>query len=129
MTSRRTHKIIWWLLPLLALRSLVPAGLMIDTSQGGVSMVVCTGVHKSTPMEERGAPATTTHDHLGQHGHDSNAICPFAVAATGAPTPAVLPMVLGAVSVIDAISSDVVAFHSTFGPLRVQQSRAPPYFS
>jgi len=43
MTASRKYKLIWMLLPLLALRGLVPAGFMVDTSGGTLSIVMCGG--------------------------------------------------------------------------------------
>jgi hypothetical protein len=127
MTSHRKSNLIWLLLPLLALRALVPAGFMLDASSDGLSMVICSGgVYKTVSVDHGDQAPVTDHGQQTQHG---DSICPFAVAATGAPAPSALPMVLGALSAIGIVANDVAEFHSLFGPSRVQQSRAPPYFS
>jgi len=104
---------------------------MLDTSHGGVSMVVCSGsVHQSVIAEAQ-ADAAVGHDTKQNHhdqNHHGDSICPFAVAVTGASAPAVLPMLLGAVSVVDAVAISVAEYHSSFGPSRAQQPRAPPFF-
>jgi hypothetical protein len=134
MTSQRKYTLIWLLLPLLALRGLVPAGFMIDTSGGRLSMMLCSGSVSTTMvtgehaqhLHHAGQGSSGEH---GQHGeHGGNSVCPFAAAGMGAPAPHLLTITLDA-QVTDEISVDLVAFHSPFGPSRVQQSRAPPYFS
>jgi len=69
-----------------------------------------------------------TGEHAGHGENGSNSICPFAAAGMGAPAPHLLTIALAA-PIASAITVDVVAFQSPFGPSRAQQSRAPPYFS
>jgi hypothetical protein len=126
MTSQRKFKLTWLLLPLFVLRGLVPAGFMIDTSSNGLSMVICSGGVYKTVMVDHGDQAPVT-DH-GQQTQHGDSICPFAAAATGAPPSNDVPMLFG-VSVGGAAISHVDQFHSSFGPSRTQQSRAPPSFS
>lgn len=72
--TRRRSKLIWLLLPLLALRGLVPAGFMVDTAHGHLAIVVCPG---HIPAAQDSEPGT---------GHDQpSKLCPFAVAAVSAP--------------------------------------------
>jgi hypothetical protein len=86
MSMRRQYKLIWWLLPLLALRGLVPVGFMLDMSHGDVAMVVCPGHLPGT--SESGA----------DHGQPSPKLCPFAVAAAAGPT-AFVPGIVSFVAV------------------------------
>ena len=103
MLKIRTHSLSWLLLALIALRGLVPAGYMIDASQNGVSLVVCdSGIYK----DSAGSHHQHHHDQ-GSSRHD-HSVCPFAVAATGAPTPS------GYISFVVPIESD-----SRFAPSRI----------
>ena len=141
MQRKLTTKLIWWLLPLFALRGLVPAGFMLDASHGGLSMVICSGgVYKTVQVDRNGhfAGAPVAADHASDStatGHDSSgthesaSLCPFAVAPGAAPMAAALPVALGSAVVVDKLTDDVAGLHSPFGPARTQQSRAPPYFS
>jgi len=126
MTHRRAHTLICWLLPLLALRGLVPVGFMIDVSQGDVAMVVCPGHH----IVANEGSGTSGH---GEHGTPakqlSTAPCPFVVAAGGAPLATVLPIPMELAQIVAVVTDDFVGPELPFGPTRTQQSRAPPYFS
>lgn len=134
MFARRTRKSIWLaLLPLLLLRGLVPAGYMIEANAGGLSIVVCeSGIYKDAVIA--GSAEHHHHDHHGTSGDTSSAahdhsICPFAIAAVGAPTPD-LPAIVAVVSTeIGRVVDEPVVQSGLFGPSRTQQSRAPPYFS
>ncbi len=88
VNSRRFHSWVWWLLPLLVARALVPVGFMAQAAdQGGLQIVIC----------QVGAPKFLTQNagdtqHSGQTQDDSSSnnahwqhdhACPFghAVAA------------------------------------------------
>jgi hypothetical protein len=117
---------MWLLLPLLALRGLVPAGYMIDVTERGLSLVVCeSGIYKDAVPHNDGEH----HHEKNSHGGHDHSICPFAVAALGAPAPNVVTLATVVEVAIDRVrdSADVVA--SCFGPSRAQQSRAPPVFA
>jgi hypothetical protein len=98
MSMRRHYKLIWWLLPLLALRGLVPVGFMLDTSHGELAIVVCPG-HvgaQGSTSSDPDAPGT-------QHNQSASRLCPFAIAAG----PALQASAAGVVSFV-AISQEVI---------------------
>ena len=130
MSPRHIRKSIWLLVPLLALRGLVPAGYMVDATSNGLAIVVCeSGIYS--------AAAQLGSEHHHHHGHDKDAspgqhdhsICPFAIAATGVSTSCSTATIAVAAVEIGRISSEFAVVDSLFGPSRAQQSRAPPYAS
>jgi hypothetical protein len=155
MTAARKYTLIWILLPLLALRGLVPAGFMVDTSGGTLSIVMCGGtgplatglshgsghaVHQMDHGQMDHSQMDPGHQHAalhsdGQashHGSDhehKNSICPFAIAGSAA-TLAHIPSLPAAIEPVRVVAAThIVALHGLFGPSRVQQSRAPPSIS
>ena len=124
MLKLRKHLLLW-LLPLLAMRALVPAGFMIDTSHGAMSVIVCPGHQHQTDENQAGHSSNQ-----GKSGsHDTVTLCPFAAAATAGPMADLPTMAVGSALVVDQVSDDVSALDLPFGPARAQQSRAPPLFS
>ena len=126
MSMRRTRKIILWLLPLFALRGVVPAGTMLDiASDGRIEVVMCDGMARAAG----GHIAHAHHHDHGNHSQHDTAQCPFAVAASAATTPSipVLPAAVAPVRFVDVV--DTIEFIGLFGPSRAQQSRAPPVLS
>ncbi len=149
MTFRPTPKLIWLLVSLFALRGLIPAGYMLDTTGGSLSIVMCGGngpLKPSAPDPHKGhaghehhhaqsvdevtggdAGAAVGSEHE-EHEKHSGSMCPFALAGS-APTPSMAssPIAIAQTQSIDVVK--VVFFHGLSGPLRAQQSRAPPRFS
>jgi hypothetical protein len=151
MTASRKYTLIWLLLPLLALRGLVPAGFMVDTSGGAFSIVMCGGdgpLAIAAPNEHSGHATDhdqTAHDHM-DHGHmdhdqmahanhhdghekHKNSICPFAMAGSAATVANISSVPVDIEPGPFFAATDIVAFHGLSGPSRAQQSRAPPHFS
>lgn len=118
MLKLRKHLLLW-LLPLLALRALVPAGFMIDTSHGAMSVIVCPGHQTQHHSDNSGKTG----------GTDSASICPFAAAAGAAPIADLPSVAMGSSLAVDRVSASVSALDLPFGPTRAQQSRAPPFYS
>jgi hypothetical protein len=138
--TKRTHSLIWLLLPLLLLRGMVPAGFMVDVSQGKVAIVVCPG-HILTQSPVSGADSANLsatdfgavdHEHHGpmeRREQSSSQLCPFAATAAAAPPPSFTPQLAAVVPAI-AVTFEISSEPATLaGPARSQQSRAPPYFS
>jgi hypothetical protein len=143
MTHRRIHKLIWWLLPLFALRGLVPVGFMVNASDGELSMAVCP-MHQTIEAGQSRVDRSLVDPVTGQssyssdysseqsdsqHKNDSKSECPFAAALSsatfvGISTPAQVPAAVGGFSLHETAVS-----HVPFGPSRAQQSRAPPRYS
>jgi hypothetical protein len=127
MMKVRKH-VLLWMLPLLALRALVPAGFMIDTSHGAMSVVVCPGHQTQSPHGATSDDATSD-DATKAGNDDSVSICAFAAAAGAALASDVPTVSLASALAGELLSNDVTALDLPFGPTRTQQSRAPPYFS
>ncbi|HTE40371.1 MAG TPA: DUF2946 family protein [Steroidobacteraceae bacterium] len=133
--TKRTPLLIWLLLPLLLLRGLVPTGFMVDASQGKLAIVVCPG-HILTQGGESGLSASSEHEGHAHHGappqqHESspNQLCPFAAAASAALLPGLTPALTASVP---SLTVDVEVSYGPAlpaGPIRTQQSRAPPHLS
>lgn len=108
-------------LAMLALRSPVPAGYMLASSDGAMGVVLC----------DTAAAASAHHHHAG-HEHPDRAhahpdpTCPYAQSAGPAPLPA-LP-VLAAEPVADRtlLPQDSSQTLAAFGPLRQHPPRGPP---
>jgi hypothetical protein len=101
MNRRIQKKILWWLMPLFALRALVPVGFMLDVSHGDVAIVVCPG-HGAAEQDLVKADALQSG---GQSNSQSIAkLCPFAVAGGVAP-----PTFVAGLLSFDAVSGERVA--------------------
>jgi hypothetical protein len=133
MTHRRIHKLIWWLLPLFALRGLVPVGFMANVSDGDLSMAVCpmhqsVGVAQST-VDRSLVDLVAGQTDSSQNKNGSKSECPFAAALSsatfvGVSTPAQVPALA-----VGFNRTETTVAHVPFGPSRAQQSRAPPRYS
>jgi hypothetical protein len=134
MTHRRIHKLIWWLLPLFALRGLVPVGFMVNVSSGELSMAVCP-MHQNVEAAQSPVDRSIVDlvggqtDSSQKNKNDSKSECPFAAALSsatfvGVSTPAQVPAAVGGFS-----RNETAVIHVPFGPSRAQQSRAPPRYS
>jgi hypothetical protein len=147
MTAKRKFTLIWLLIPLLFVRGLVPAGFMIDTSGGSLSIVMCGGngplafspvgepIGHAVHHEQMDHSQHQGHQgHGGEHqgsGHQNheNSICPFAIAGSAAVVASIPSLSVDFEPARGVASADVLVFHGLSGPSRAQQSRAPPYFS
>lgn len=101
MNRRVPTKILWWLMPLFALRALVPVGFMLDVSQGDVALVVCPG-HSSVEQDTSDAGAVGSEDQ--RHTQSTFKLCPFAVAGGVAP-----PAVVAGVVSLDSVSLERIS--------------------
>jgi hypothetical protein len=129
--NRRQHTLIAWLLPLLCLRALLPAGFMPVLTESGWQVVLCSGsAYQSNtaqpPAGQSAAKASQT-DHT-RSPHVSDGACLFAVSAASAPIPFVPPMELA--NPVDQSLIRITREQLLARPLiRAQQSRAPPSLS
>jgi hypothetical protein len=123
MTKRRIHTLIWLLLPLFALRGLVPMGFMVNVSGGEVSMAVC-------PMHQTVDAGQTLLGTSGQNDapqkSESKSQCPFAAALSAATFVGIYLPAAPAVAATGFLREAVAVVYLPFGPSRAQQSRAPP---
>ncbi|HKE92687.1 MAG TPA: hypothetical protein VKB34_00160 [Povalibacter sp.] len=135
MNRRFFKSLTLWIVPLLVLRAMVPAGYMLMAGEGGLQMMFCPSVVQ--PTEQVTAHAGHEHHAGMQHGdagghsrgfqHD-NAPCPFSLTATAALTDVpylatVSNLVAG--PVVDFLSAPAVSA----GPLRADRIRGPPQLS
>jgi hypothetical protein len=133
MTHRRIHKLIWWLLPLFALRGLVHVGFMVNVSDGDLSMAVCpmhqsVGVAQST-VDRSLVDLVAGQSDSPQNKNDSKSECPFAAALSSATFVGVSAPVQLHAAIVGFNRNESTVAHVPFGPSRAQQSRAPPRYS
>lgn len=131
MTRRRIHTLIWLLLPLFALRGLVPVGFMVNVSGGELSMAVCP-MHQTVGLGQ--SDAGPEHDSKSSQSESTQSestqsLCPFAAALSSATFVGISTHTLAfaAASGFSAVATTVA--YTPFGPSRAQQSRAPPQYS
>jgi hypothetical protein len=125
---------LWLLLPLLFLRGLVPAGYMIAVTENGLEIVLCdSGIYRDSAVAQQLASTQQGSEHPGEHHHHGkgnvqhdHSICPFAVAATGAPAPELPELNTGSEVGVGSFMEDCRIIAGLSGPSRAQQSRAPP---
>ncbi len=116
MTSRRVQTWVWWLLPLLVARALMPVGFMAQVHDGQLQIVFCSA----------GQLALADADQDGDHDVTQGDLpCPFAQAAA-APLPDVtgsepIPFILSA-----AILPTAESPYYASGPPRFIATRGPP---
>ncbi|MFC4308617.1 hypothetical protein ACFPN2_05935 [Steroidobacter flavus] len=126
-----------WIVPLLVMRALIPAGFMLSVDAGQLQLMFCpSGVvaplFSPKPATQQ-AHAEHQH-HPGMHhggadqasaSHDDNSPCPFSLVASA--TPCDIPYLAGAT---DAPRDEHFEFLSapTFrvGPVRADRIRGPP---
>jgi hypothetical protein len=135
MNRRFCKSLSLWIVPLLLLRALIPAGFMLAPDANGLSLVFCSA---STPQSAANA-AVQNEGHAGHHvGHDNdphpgdhasasqhNAPCPFSLAAIAAA--AEVPYLVATVAIpVDEPFGFFSAPTSSAGPLRADRIRGPP---
>lgn len=146
MNRRLFQRCVLWLLPLLLLRAVVPAGFMLSAAASGLELTFCSA---QSPMIAGLAGSVDHAEHASEHaGHDMHAgigtsvnphaahhagkhfdsPCPFGVAAA-AIAPDVQPVSVAA----DVTTVGIFEFTSSpaasSGPLRADRIRGPPLFS
>src|SRR5690349_9610019 len=131
MTKRRIHKLIWWFLPLFALRGLVPVGFMVNASGGELSMAVCP-MHQTIDAGKKLFDSSAGQSDSIPHQNESKSAksqCPFAAALTSATFVGIYEPAVPAVAATGFLREDAAVVHVPFGPSRARQSRAPPRYS
>jgi hypothetical protein len=118
-----TRKASWttlFVLGVLFLRALVPAGFMLAPVGGSLAFVLCDA--------ETQGPAH--HHHPGMPpGMHSDRTCPYAQSAGPAPLPALPVLAGGVVYDVPVPRAAVTQTFLSFGPPRQQSSRGPPTFA
>lgn len=142
MKTRRLHRWIAWLLPLLVLRAFVPVGFMLAPSADGLQMVLCTGTGSAAmpampEMVEHGDHAAhADHAHhssaatteSSQHHHSSahqSSLCVFAVGGT-ANAPATQVAVLLTAPAVDSPIDFTADPGLKSPPVPIDRIRGPP---
>jgi hypothetical protein len=120
-SSRRPlHAGTCFLLLMLCLRALVPAGFMLAEVDGTVRVVLC----------DADAPGARGHhhhaDHQNHHHTRLDASCPYAQSAGPAPLPVTPCLADIRVAVLQSLPQASSQLEAQFGPSREQQPRAPP---
>ena len=114
------HRGACFLLLMLCLRALVPAGFMLAEVDGTVRVVLCDadapGLHG--PHHHR--------DHQNHHHTRLDSSCPYAQSSGPAPLPAAPHLEDIRLAVLQAHPQASSQLEAQFGPSREQQPRAPP---
>ena len=109
-----------FVLAMLCLRALVPAGFMLAPIDGRLDIVLC-DADATAALHHHGG-----HDHSGHHHTQLDPTCPYAQSAGPAPLP-VLPVLASAlIAFVWARPVQVAQTHDQFGPIRLQFPRGPP---
>lgn len=104
MSARTRHRWLIWLLPLIALRALLPAGFMFAWADGAPRLMLCSGMGAVPAVVQNNHPSAHAH-HAGHAGHDAqatehsqhqnhssspsheNSLCPFAAGGVANVSP------------------------------------------
>jgi hypothetical protein len=130
MTTKRIHNWVWWLLPLLVARALMPVGFMPQMVHGQLQVVLCQGgVTKvqavySPDQASSGIAGDANNDKSSSHWqHDFS--CPFGHVAA-VPVPHLVAS--DAVACFSAvfIPSITQPHYEAVGPPRFIATRGPP---
>lgn len=138
MIRRRLHLLLVLLLPLLALRALLPVGYMPVVDARGLHLILCNPdlAGRTTPLHDPAHhdaahhgpahPDTGQHDpaHHGQSG--SHGDCPFAHAPFNAPPPHVASGVRAPAPELRFVVHSFQNLGPLTGPPRQASARAPP---
>ncbi len=129
----RSQSWVWWLLPFLVARALVPVGFMARVSDGHLNLVFCSLAYAGAQtVNDRRSQAGIDHDGLVKHAGDdqddatqTDFSCPFSQVA--------------AVPLLDVTGSEAIAYIATseipasvdtpyyaVGPPRFIATRGPP---
>jgi Protein of unknown function (DUF2946) len=128
ISRRRLRLLIALLLPLLAVRVLLPDGYMVSTESGNLRVVICpAGLGGLNPSKLPGQHHQ--HHHQQDDADQSPTIgedCPFAHAAIHAPPPQLLAGVVTPVPEFRFVSRYLDQLPHPTGPPRQTSARAPP---
>ena len=109
-----------FVLAMLCLRALVPAGFMLAPIDGRLDVVLC----------DSDAPAAlhhhSGHDHSGHHHTQIDPTCPYAQSAGPTPLPALLVLGAAPLVLVRVRPVQVAQTHAQFVPVRLQSPRGPP---
>jgi len=110
-----------WVLVMLGLRALIPAGFMLAPVEGHLAVVLCNAVAHGA-VHHLGS-----YDHPGHHSHTQiDPTCPYAQSAGPAPLPALPVFGLRPIAVAGPLPVQVAQTYAQAGPFRQQSPRGPP---
>jgi hypothetical protein len=117
ISRRRIHLLLTLLLPLMALRALLPAGYMVSATDHGARVVMCSGGFASldTPAGDTGHQQPASYDD-----------CAFAHAAYSAPPPQMVALAIVPTFDVRFVSQTADQLPPATGPPRSTGARAPP---
>jgi hypothetical protein len=135
--SRRTNR-SWtggprhWAAPfvlaILCLRALVPAGFMLAPIDGRLAVVLCDSDAPGA-MQHRTGHDHAGHDHASHHHTQTDPTCPYAQSAGPAPLPAPPVLAAAPLETVPVLPTHFAQTHAQFGPSRQQSPRGPPHLA
>ena len=121
MSKHRAHSFIFWLLPILVLRALMPVGTMLDVSHGNTAIVMCSGTLSTISAD---VANSASHDRAAQHG-EQHSVCPFVLALGTAPATEPVVHIDTGIN-LSTLDHPIATRFSAFGPSRIYVNRGPP---
>jgi hypothetical protein len=123
IARRQLRRLVAVLLPLLALRALLPAGYMVATDHGQLAIVMCTPGLAASSAASGEMPA---HHHGSKPSPAAADDCPFAHAVINAPPPHQVEGPAPTAPRFHLAARILVLLPPTTGPPRATSARAPP---
>jgi len=117
--NRVRHPGMLWVLAMLALRALVPAGFMLAPEAGHLALVPCDVDARRAAGHHHEGPQHPLHAH-------PDPTCPYAQSAGPAPLPALPVLAAAPISTVRLLPAQSPQTFVPFGPSRQQSPRAPP---
>ena len=127
MSRNRAKSFVWWLLPFLAARALLPAGFMADVASGDFKVVMCSEVIRFADTQSNKAADANVAKDAAHSGSATHAPCLFVASATAA-----LAMTSGLPEFDESHQSHVFVSPSASFVIRDGKAhaiRGPPAFS
>ncbi len=115
------HRAVPWVLAMLCLRALVPAGFMLAPLDGRLNVVLC----ESGATELMLPHSQHQHHHHTQIDHG----CPYAQSSGPAPMPALPALEPQSVAVNFSLPVELAQTITAPGPVRQHSARAPPHLT
>lgn len=137
MSARTRHRWLAWLLPLIALRALLPAGFMLMWADGMPQLMLCSGRGPVSVLPQ-GPRADAQHAHHDAHalGHSASvpthssspshesSLCPF--AGGGVAHVAALPVVPGVLALATDPPAAIAYPEPASAAVLIDRIRGPP---
>jgi hypothetical protein len=109
-----------FVLAMLCLRALIPAGFMLAPVEGRLDLVLCDSQAPGAVHHHGG------HDHSQHHHIHTDPTCPYAQSAGPAPIPTLPALAAAQIVSVPVPPKQFAQTHSQFGPSRQQSPRGPP---